>query len=817
MNQKGTGAAGRILAAALMATTALVGGSIALSGRATAQEIQAYNVPAGALGSALTAFGRQAGLQLAYDPALVAGKTSPGLQGSASPEAALPALLQGTGLGFVFSAPGVVTITGPAQGAAASGAVEGAVEGEAISLGTILLYGDRTATVLGESQASVAVVTGEPAAAPAPASVRDALRQMGNVASGPSQDSGFSIRGINSEGFVPGAANAPLASMYIDGVQQTVNAVRRGTRNFFDVEQLEVYRGPQSTLSGRDALAGAMYLRTKDPVFERSGDVMLSYGSDNHRRAGFAFGDALGDTLAYRFSAEWSEKDSDIDYRSYRAYDSYDDFVTDDYYALRGKVLWLPGGDDTTRVLFSYAHSYDSPTYNEIAGPLWSSASTGYGAWRGDIWGALTPDYYLGLVGGPLPLFQELRDTTVDNFGVEITHELTGNLRLTALTGISRSVTDRNSINYGTAGQFFQTTGQFTQRTISQEVRLNYEDGAGLEWVAGIYAGRSDNDAWRESQQFAYDESRNEADITNLALFGEATWEFTPGWSLIGGGRIDRIDQSQTAWVASNGTVTADNRSDHSDTVFLPKLGLQYAFGDGQTLSLIYQEGYRPGGSAILSASGTVYDYDAEYAKNLELAWRASFLEDRLQVAANVFWQDWRDQQVEVLVDASNPSGDAYIANAGKSESHGAELELAWAASDQLNLFSSVGLLKTKFKDFNLAGYGDYSGLPFPNAPEQSIAVGFRWTGETGFFGAASARYSGSSISRLEQGVARPVDLSAYTTVDAEFGYQWGQTRLTAYATNLFDKEYYVYEAGPGIAASLGERREVGLRLDHRF
>lgn len=806
MTYDGTGAAGRILAAVLMATTAL-GGSLMIGGAAMAQQA-GYDIPPGSLGNALTAFGRQSGLQLAYDPALTTGKTTAGLRSTAAPDAALASLLQGTGLGFTFTAPGVVTIVAaPRQTTAEDGVVV---------LDPIVIYGDPTTNVLGESRSSVAVVTGEPAAAPTPATVKDAFRQMGNVSAGDWLESGFIIRGVNSEGLVPGAAGAPLASLYIDGVQQTVNAVRRGTRNFFDVEQVEVYRGPQSTLSGRAALAGAMYLRTKDPEFARSGDLMLAYGSDNHRRAGFAFGDVLAPNLAYRVSAEWSEKDSDLDYPSYRRFDSYDDFVTDDYYAIRGKLLWLPGGDETTRVLFSYAHSYDSPTFNDVAGPLWAAGAPGYGARRGDIWGALTPEPYASIVG-EAPVFQEMRDTTVDNFGVEVTHELNDNLRLTALTGISRSVTDRDSINYGTENEFFQTTGQFTQKTISQELRLNYDDAAGLKWVAGLYAGRSDNDAWRESQLFTFDQSRNEADITNVALFGEATWEFAPGWSVIGGGRIDWIRQKQTAWVASNGTVTADNSSRFEDTVFLPKLGLEYAFDDRQTVSLIYQEGYRPGGSAILAESGTVYDYDAEYAKNLELAWRGSFMDDRLVLAANVFYQDWRDQQVEVLVDPANPSGDSYIANAGKSESHGAELELAWAATDELSLFSSVGLLKTKFKDFDLAGYGDYSGLPFPNAPEQSVAVGFRWTGADGFFGAASAKYTGSSMSRLEQGTARPVDLSSYTTVDAEFGYQWNDTRLTAYANNLFDREYFVYEAGPGVLATLGDRREVGLRLDHRF
>lgn len=90
---------------------------------------------------------------------------------------------------------------------------------------------------------------------------------MANVMDGDWADAGFIIRGVSSEGLVPGSA--PLATLYIDGVQQTVRGARRGARGLFDVEQVEVYRGPQSTLSGRAAMAGAIYIKTKDPTFER--------------------------------------------------------------------------------------------------------------------------------------------------------------------------------------------------------------------------------------------------------------------------------------------------------------------------------------------------------------------------------------------------------------------------------------------------------------------------------------------------------------------------------------------------------------------
>lgn len=834
MIHKSTFAARRMLAAMLLASTAM-GGSLTTARQASAQETTGYDIPAGPLNTALAAFGRQSGLQLAYDPALAAGKTSSGIRSNSAPDAALSALLQGTGLGFDFTAPGVVTITGPAESTA--------VTADTVTLDPITIYGDRTTTVLGESRASVAVVRAEPDAAPAPATVRDAFRQMGNVGAGPAMESGFSIRGINSEGLVPGAADAPLASFYIDGVQQTVNAVRRGTRSFFDIDQLEVYRGPQSTLSGRAALAGAMYLRTRDPDFERSGKAMLSAGSDNARRAGLAFGDALGETMAYRISGEWSDKDSDINYPSLRGYDSYDDLTSDEYYTLRGKLLWLPTGSDATRVLFSYSHSYDSPTYRDIAGPGWAGAGVPYDARRGDLWVGLSP------VGIPLHGYMENRNTRVDNFGVEVTHDLADSLTLTAMTGISRSVTERASINRGMPYGYNMpdlglgrpvdtyTEGEFTQRTISQELRLNY-DTDGLKWVAGLYAGVSNNDAWREghlpgtfdpftpddpSDDMLYiygQQTRNSVDQTNIALFGEADWEFSPGWSVIAGGRLDWFRQKQSGVTDNDYFIFEPPGAVHpaaydtrfTDLVFLPKLGLEYQIDPDQSISLIYQEGYRPGGAGAM-IDGTIYEYDPEKARTVELAWRGSFLDDRLTVATNIFWQSWRNQQVEVKVDPIN----SWIANAVKSESRGAEIDLAWAATDRMNVFASVGLLKTEFKDFNLADYGNFDGRPFPNAPEQSIALGFRWTGDNGLFAAASAKYTGSSRSMIEQGVADPVKLKSHTVVDAEIGYAWDQARLTAYATNLFDEEYFTYESGPGASASLGERREVGLRLDYRF
>ncbi|MDO5611894.1 MAG: TonB-dependent receptor [Paracoccus sp. (in: a-proteobacteria)] len=687
-----------------------------------------------------------------------------------------------------------------------------AQDAEVNVLDEITLYGDRTTTNIDDSTTSVAVVGAQELGQPTIQTYNDAYHRMANVGAGDWTESGFILRGVNSEGLTPGGVGTPLASFYIDGVQQTVEGTRRGLRGTFDLEQIEVYRGPQSTLTGRSALAGAIYLRTKDPEFARSGAAQLTYGSDNHKQVGLAFGNALGDRLAYRISGEYSEKDSDLNYPSYRGYDRYDDYVKDDYWALRGKLLWLPTEDDATRVVFSYARTFDGPTQNDIYGPLWSSNGPSFGERRGDGWGSILPDQYAGLGLTALPAFQDVRETYVDNFGIEVTHDINDFLSLTAQTGYTNSLTERHSINEGTAGEFLVVDGAFKQRLVSQEIRLNYDNGP-LRWVAGAYAAKEKQDSFRDQTLLNFDQTRNSADITNYALFGEANYEFSPGWRAIIGGRLDRISQDQTAFASRDGVVTSNTSTNYSDTTFIPKLGVQYEFDTNQSLSLVYQEGYRPGGSGIYTFDGTQYSYDAESTQNLELAWRGRFMDDRLRVSANLFYQKWNDQQVELHRDPLDPRT-AYITNAGKSESYGAEVELAYEATDMLNLTASIGVLHTEFKDFQTAS-ADFTGLPFAGAPERSLSVGFAWGADQGWFANGNLRLQSSMLSRLESNT--PLELGGFGIVDMAVGYAFGDARVTAYATNLFDREYLTYAYGPGAMATLGDRREVGLRLDYRF
>ena len=133
-------------------------------------------------------------------------------------------------------------------------------------LESFLVLGEKFTRSWEDTLASVSLFGGRGLHDRAAQDLESAFGLMPNVRDADFLDSGFIIRGINSEG-IGGPAGSPMATLYIDGVPQTQNGLRRGALALWDLKQVEVLRGPQSVLSGRNALAGAIRLETHDPEF----------------------------------------------------------------------------------------------------------------------------------------------------------------------------------------------------------------------------------------------------------------------------------------------------------------------------------------------------------------------------------------------------------------------------------------------------------------------------------------------------------------------------------------------------------------------
>lgn len=760
------------------------------------------SIAAGPLTTALNQLAAQTGLQILFDGSVANGKTSPGARGNLTPSQALAAVLSGTGVQSRFAGQSQVVLS-VAEASADNPAVD--ADGATL-LDRIAIYGARNATTLASTSASVGITTAEQIESGQIRSFRDSFRRMANVMDADWTDAGFVIRGVNSEGLVPGGA--PLATLYIDGVQQTVYGTRRGARGLFDVEQVEVYRGPQSTLSGRAAMAGAIYVKTKDPVFEKEAEISTTIGTGNlYGTAFMANTPLLDDQIAVRIAGEIQRSKNDINYPTFVGYDRYNEFTHDFYYQLRGKVLFEPAEMPELRALLSYSFSHDDPYLRDIGGPA-GSMGFSFAEKRGDY---------------QIPAYIEYRPTDVNNVGLDVTYDISDELKLTSLSAFTYSDTDRFSPNYGTPGEINTYHGYYKDWIASQEVRLNYE-GDKWNWVSGVYFALEDEKNFYDRTIPLGAINRNQVQHNtqrsfNAALFGEATYEFVPTWKFTLGGRLDYTDQDitqhlvRTQPLGGTTTVLTNYGASFNEVNFVPKIGLSKALTDNQTVGVTYSQGFRTGGASYDSYRQTSYTYDPEKASTYELFYKGTFLDERLTINSNIFYTKYTDQQVQMQLDPLDATT-RRILNAASSEAWGFEFEPSFKVNDNLETFASLGFVHTEFKDFNDLTYGNLSGLPFPEAPEWSLGLGARYTFDNGVYVGADAKYTSSYLARLG---SLPHDyLDSRWIVNMQAGYKTERWEVNVFAQNLLDEEYFVYNDND-IAATLGERRSVGLNLKVKF
>ena len=684
----------------------------------------------------------------------------------------------------------------PAAEADGADGVEAGGAAAVTQLPPITVYGARTTQTLEDVTSSVGIVTDEEIDRRELRSFRDTFRLLGNVRDSDFNDAGFVIRGINSEGLTPGGA--PLASFYIDGIQQTVQGTRRGARGLWDVEQVEVYRGPQSTLAGRAALAGAIYLKTKDPVYDYEAAVRGTVGTDDTLEgAGMVNLPLVDNQVALRIAAEYQLSESDLNYPTYERFERFDELIEDEFYSVRGKLLVEPRALPDTRGKITYAYSEDSPDIRDIGGP---ALGFDFDDERGDF---------------NTPNFAEVRRTEVNNAGIEITHDFTPDLILTFQTGGSRSDTNRPSVNAGTEDETDFVIGEFVQDLVTTELRLNYF-GERVDATLGLYGAYEEEDADFQRPNFfnfASDISETDSETWNAAAFGEITYEFIPTWKAVVGGRVDYTEQEGSSFFSRNDVAVTDFDFSIDETVFLPKAGVIKELTPDHTLGFTVQRGFRAGGAGVQRSTGEVFDFESEFAWNYELSYKGGYLRDRLRLAANVFYLDLEDQQVETQEDPLDVAS-TITTNAAESHAYGFEIEAQAFVTPELSTFVSLGYVNTEFDEFDLAGTGDLSGEPFPEAPEWNFAAGAFYQHASGLFVGADVEYTDDFRARIGQS---PQDnLGSFFLANTQAGYRRGNMRAAIFVENLFDREYFVFNDND-IAATLGDPRLIGFSVEVVF
>lgn len=671
---------------------------------------------------------------------------------------------------------------------------------------------------------------------------------------------GITIRGVSNTG-VSGGGSGGLATVYVDGAAIPERVLNGAPLDMWDIGQVEILRGPQSTLQGRNALAGAVIVTSQDPTWDWSfkGRVMAS-DADDRSVAVAGGGPIVPEQLAFRVALEDRHSDGFI----YNPTRQTDDNPLDAFTA-RAKLLWTPSALPDLKVRLTYLHS------ERQGGYIYAYSRTD------------RPDYYdhrINTSNDPND-----NDNTTDIFNLQGDYALTERIKLVSVTSWSRS--DNHARFDGDNGPATIEFGKLDEenRTISQEFRLNYRDDR-LQGLVGVYFAKRERDSDTLSRTqvttprstlltvlqgppfnlnlatataaanlyvgalpvvpIDYTASSPEK-IETAALFADGAFAVTPKLSIVGGFRYDRerntLAFDQTAAFAGAypdptlygpyapiiaglnqvvGIYVAQANASQTPThrdfeAFLPKLGVKYAFTDTVSASLIVQRGYRSGGSTVNIARSTVVTFDPEYTWNYEAALRSSWLDGALTVNLNAYYVDWTDQQVQVYLGQN--SFDYQTVNAGKSHLYGAELETAWKPDVHFSGYASIGYSHTKFDDFEVptgVASRDLSGSEFAYAPHWTATVGgdYRWS--NGLTVNLNASYRAKAFSGLgaDQG---DFAIDSRTLVNGRVGYEADHWGAYLYARNIFDEHYAQFENKGDSLAILGDPRVVGISLETRW
>ena len=323
---------------------------------AQAAQQRSFDIPTQPLPSALPLFGQQAGIQISADGNLVRDLRTAGVSGTMTVETALRQLLAGTGLVYRFAADNTVTLA-----RAAAQEDEGPMR-----LGPVTVTGERIERTVLDTPTSVAVVTGEEIErTPAFNDVEDVLDAVPNIVTGGTSFNGATIRGIDTTGLLSagtaffGGAR-PRASITVDGRPLGFNEFIYGETSVWDLERVEVFRGPQTSAQGVNSIAGATYVVTADPTFEPEVKAQAEIGNEERRRlSAAASGPIVEEELAGRVAVDFQGRDSFVDFNA-RPEDSPDPNEFENLVA-RGKLLWEPE-NLSTKLTFSFTQSEGTET-----------------------------------------------------------------------------------------------------------------------------------------------------------------------------------------------------------------------------------------------------------------------------------------------------------------------------------------------------------------------------------------------------------------------------------------------------------------------
>ena len=613
------------------------------------------------------------------------------------------------------------------------------------------------------------------------------------------------VRGIGSSPANPGITT------FIDGVPQLNSS--SSNIELLDVDQIEVVRGPQSSLFGRNALGGVVSVASARPSLGAwNGQLHVPFGSAGAREVRAGASGPVSESLAVGLSYGHGERDG---------------FTVNDV---------------TGHLLDSRSADFGKAQLLWVPSPSWEARAIVYGERARD------GDYALNDLGELRSRpFHAARDfegrTDRDLWSSTVVVRREGKrLSFSSTTGyVSWDTNETTDLDYSPMPLITRANAE-DQRQFTQEFRLASAAGAParvssagtIRWQAGLFMFTQDyaQDAVNSfgpyvlSPALPFSVSQHSPlaalEDAGLGAYGQGTLSLHEAWDLSVGARVDserKTARLETFYEPALAPPSVVNE-ERTFTDVSPQVSVAFRAAPGSTLYVSAARGFKAGGFNPASPPGSEA-YGEEHAWNFEGGLKSTWANGRLSTNAAAFYIVWDDMQLPV----PNPQVPAqfYIANVGGASSSGLEVEANARPTGGVDLFASAGLTRARFSEGSMSSGVDVSGNDLPNAPRYTVSLGAQFSRTAGrgslCYGRADVIVSGAyhyDEANLER-------QAAYSLVNVRAGLKARGFVAEAWMKNAFDTRYIpVAFAYPGLAPSgyVGENgrpRTFGVSVGFGF
>lgn len=618
------------------------------------------------------------------------------------------------------------------------------------------------------------------------------------------------VRGVGTQTFSRGVEQS--VGTVVDGV--VASSVASSLLDMSDVARIEVLRGPQGMLFGKNASAGMLNIVTRNPTSEFEAGIGASYADANEIKLnGYVSGPLFGDSVQGRLSLYSNQRDAIIE----NDYPGGEDYNDRDEWGGRGKLLIQ--ASDNLDVLLAMVHAERdhncciAPSRLVAPGSIADTLNIPSGDENDKI---TENDTSPG-------------STELDQYSAELNY-LLGDLTLTSITAYTETGISANARGDGLPRSVIPTNlGTSDIEQFTQELRITSPGGETIDYVAGLYYYNKDMSREFDRTIDFYGLGLvpvpgvvtstliNDFTFSNesYAAFGQATWNSTDRFRLSLGLRYNH-EKVEVKQVIANlpGTIpeapAGQSDAEETDSDLSYRMIAEFDIAEDAMVYASAARGYKgPGANTLASGASTpkpIVDPEIPYA--YELGIKSQWLDNRLRLNAALFHTTFEDFQTSVSDGQVPPT--FFLDNAGELETQGVELEVSAQPSENLTLMGSMAYIDAEFTDYEGAacypgqslaqgcvdGVQDLTGKDMPNSPDLTVSLTARYFAafdSMPFDGFIQGSYFYQDEVQYDTRNGPDSIGDSYNTVDGAIGIEArnGSYNLQLFVKNLTD-EFYV-------------------------